>query len=76
MCKGKTIIITLTAKFLRSYHTAASCTLLENYQYNLEHLMKGKRLFDLLCGVYSKHCISMNFCTEFSKAQVFPCEYR
>ena len=20
--------------------------------------------------------ISMNFCTEFSKAQVFPCEYR
>ena len=21
-------------------------------------------------------CISMNFCTNFSKAQVFPCEYR
>ena len=20
--------------------------------------------------------VSMNFCTEFSKAQVFPCEYR
>ena len=24
----------------------------------------------------SQSCISMNFCTEFSKAQVFPCEYR
>ena len=24
----------------------------------------------------SQPCISMNFCTEFSKAQVFPCEYR
>ena len=23
----------------------------------------------------SQHCISTNFCTEFSKAQVFPCEY-
>ena len=24
----------------------------------------------------SQSCISMNFWTEFSKAQVFPCEYR
>ena len=24
----------------------------------------------------SQPCISMNFCTEFSKAQVLPCEYR
>ena len=24
----------------------------------------------------SQPCISMNFCTEFIKAQVIPCEYR
>ena len=24
----------------------------------------------------SKPCISMNFCAEFSKAKIFPCEYR
>ena len=24
----------------------------------------------------SQHCILMSFCTEFSKAKVFPCEYR
>ena len=23
----------------------------------------------------SQPCISMNFCTEFSKVEVFPCEY-
>ena len=57
MCKSKTIIITLAAKFLKSYHTALSCTLLENYKHSLEHLKEAKRLFDLLYGVYCKHCL-------------------
>ena len=57
MCKSKTIIVTVTAKFLKSYHIAVSCTLLENYNYDLEHLTEGKRLFDLLYGVYSKYCL-------------------
>ena len=57
MCKSKTIIVTVTAKFLKSYHIAVSCTHLENYNYDLEHLTEGKRLFDLLYGVYAKHCL-------------------
>ena len=57
MCKSNTIIITVTAKFLKSYNTAVSCTLLENYKYDLEHLTEGKRLFDLLYGVHSKYCL-------------------
>ena len=57
MCKSKIIIITLTAKFIKTYHIAVSCTLLENYKYDLEHLTEVKRLFDLLYGVYSKHCL-------------------
>ena len=57
MCKSKTMIITLAAKFLKSYHTALSCTLLENYKHGLEHLKEAKRLFDLLYGVYCKHCL-------------------
>ena len=56
MCKSNTTIITLTAKFLKNYNTAVSCTLLENYKYDLEHLTEGKCLFDLLYGVYSKYC--------------------
>ena len=28
----------MIAKFLWSYHTAFSCTILENYKYDLEHL--------------------------------------
>ena len=57
MCKSRTIIITLTAKFLKSYHIAVSCTLLENYKNGLEHLPEAKQLFDLSYGVYSKHCL-------------------
>ena len=53
MCKSKTII-TLIAKFIISYHTVVSYTLLQNFKYNLEHVSEGKRLFDLLYGVYYK----------------------
>ena len=53
MCKSKTII-TLIAKFIISYHTVVSYTLLQNFEYNLEHVSEGKRLFDLLYGVYCK----------------------
>ena len=64
MCKFKIIIITLTTKVLKSYHTTISYTLLENYNYDLEHLTQGKRFFDLLYGVYSKHSLSLKISTS------------
>ena len=59
MCKSKTIII-LIAKFIISYHTVVSYTLLQNFKYNLEHVSEGKRLFDLLYGVYCKQSLKIS----------------
>ena len=70
----------LLLKLLKEATFHFYCLFDESYFLDICTIMELKEL-NWMCKhiknvTSSQPCISMNFCTEFSKGQVFPCEYR